>query len=191
MSDTTELPVDPDLERAAGAETTAAEEALGESLLRKAQKARHERDDVLYLDIPSWDGDIVGAYRVLDRTTMERLIRKITKESKNGNSSANLRTKADIDLIVRACVGLYARNPDSDAEEGSHDDLVQLKVGDEPATYGSINELLKSDQIRDTNSAVMYLFAKDGGDAGVAISAHALTIARYMQDPSKDPTDLE
>lgn len=188
------------IEDVAGARTTAAEEARGVSLLQEAEHEREHRDDTLYLDIPSWGGDLIGAYRPIERTRLETMIRKIMKEtrkSRGPNSDTNARTAADIDLITATCIGIYARDPGWDGREDAEESRVPVLVGSDPATYGTINEVLRKPQIRSQRDAVLYLFAKPpseggpGGDPGVPISAHALTIARYMRDPSKDPTDLE
>src|SRR5688500_18010026 len=105
-----------ELEQTAGATTTAAEEAKGISLLRKAAARREERVHALFLDVPSWDGDIIAEYQVVNRPRLETMARKISAESKGGNESS-LRTAADIDFIVEACVGLYAYNPEGDSQE--------------------------------------------------------------------------
>jgi hypothetical protein len=180
----------------AGAATTAVEEAKGISLLREAEQRRDEASDSLFLDVPSWGGDLVAEYRMVDRGRLEKMARRIMQEARNGNQST-ARTAADIDLILAANVGLYARDPDGDpdAQDGGR---VPLLFDGSPSVYGNINEILHKDKyVNSARSAVMYLFAKpaekDGppGDAGVPISAHALTIARWMRDPSKTPAELE
>jgi hypothetical protein len=184
------------LEGVAGSDTTATEEAKGISLLREAEHRREESSDSLFLDVPSWGGDLVAEYRVVDRPRLEKMARKIMQEARGGTNST-ARTAADTDLILAANVGIYARDPDGDPD-GPDGARVPLIVAGSTATYGTVNEILKKDQyIKSARSAVLYMFAKpqskDGppGDAGVAISAHALTVARWMRDPSKSPAELE
>lgn len=173
--------MDDDLTRTAGAETTAAEEAKGVSLLKQAEGNRQKRTHSLFLDIPSWNGDLIAEYRTVARPALEGMIRKIQQEMKNNNDS-NARTAADIDLILATNVGIYAYNPEGGPEPEDQREAITDGAG--TVTYGRIGPILGK-ELPSARRAVMYLFAKDGEDSGVAISAHALTIARWMQDPSK------
>lgn len=169
-----------DLDLAAGAESTAAEEAKGISLLRHAEQRRAESKDALFLDVPSWNGDLIAEYRVVDRTRLETMVRKIQQEAKGNNNTA--RTQADIDLILEANVGLYAYDAEGGPEEADRRAPIEDDLGLVPYTRVSM-VLGKNGMINSARAAVLYLFK----DNAVAISAHALTIARWMRDPSKDP----
>jgi hypothetical protein len=185
-----------DIERTAGAETTAVEEAKGISLLRGAAQRREKRVHAAFLDVPSWDGDLIAEYRVVNRPKLEQMARKISAESKGGNE-ANLRTGADIDFIVEACVGLYALDPEGATEEERRvpltDELgkidytrfgdVLLRIAGEGRTVTHVP--------RTAREVVLKAFAKDNEDPTVPISAHAMVIARWMRDPSKAPTTME
>lgn len=183
---------DDDLGLAAGSETTATEEAKGISLLRKAEQSRSSRTNTLYLDVPSWAGDLIAAYRVVDRPRLEQMVRKIQQEAKHGNDSS-ARTAADIDLILEANVGLYMYDP----EGGDSPDDRRVPIEDDLGVtpFNRFAEILRRIRPEDrsgkpapnlSSARSVVLYAME--DNAVAISAHALMIARWMRDPSKDPT---
>lgn len=185
-----------ELQETAGAATTATEEAKGVSLLRKAAKRREERVHALFLDVPSWDGDIIAEYQVVNRPRLETMARKISAESKGGNE-ANLRTAADIDFIVEACVGLYAYDPEGETEESRRvaieDDLGKVpynRFGDILVRIAGEGRTVTTTP-RSTREVVLRMFAKDKEDPSVPISAHAMVIARWMRDPSKPVTSQD
>jgi hypothetical protein len=174
-----------DLAHELGTDTTsAAEEARGISLLRAAAKRREDTGDTLFLDVPTWGGDLVAEYRVIDRQRLETLITRIQREGRNGNSSS-ARTAADIDLLVEAQVGLYAF--DAESSLGGSDDQGRVPIADEAGTvtYGRIGPILNK-EFRSVREAVLYLMK----DNGLAISAHAVVVARWMRDPSKTAEQL-
>jgi len=182
-----------EIEKTAGSPTTAAEEAKGISLLRAAAERREKRVHNLFLDVPSWDGDLIAEYAVAGRPKLEAMARKIMAESKGGANEANLRTAADIDFIVEACVGLHALDPEGATEEERRvpieDDLgkvpynrfgdILVRIAGEGRTVSHVP--------RTARETVLKMFAKDNEDPSVPISAHAMVIARWMRDPSKAP----
>lgn len=185
-----------EIERTAGAETTAVEEAKGVSLLRKAAERREKRVHAAFIDVPSWDGDLIAEYQVVNRGKLETMARKISAESKGGNESS-LRTAADIDFIVEACVGLYAYDPEGDSEEARRVAITD-DLGKVPYTrFGDILVRIAGEgrtvthAPRTAREVVLKTFAKDNEDPAVPISAHAMMIARWMRDPSKAPTTLD
>lgn len=187
-----EITHDDDLDITAGPETTAPEEAKGISLLRKADKSRAKRTNTLYLDVPSWAGDLIAAYRVVDRQRLETMVRKIQQEAKSGSDSS-ARTAADIDLILEANVGLYAYDPEGGPEPEDRRAPIEDDLGVVPFNrFGDIllrirpedREGKPAPRLNSARAVVLYAME----DNAVAISAHALMIARWMRDPSKDPT---
>jgi hypothetical protein len=90
-------------------ERPAAEEAAGLSILRRAQERRKEQTDELDLDIPSWDGALVGHYQVVDRTTLQGDAQKILKRKGDQSQSA---IESDIKFLLRATVAFSVRDPD-------------------------------------------------------------------------------
>ena len=174
-----------DLTHELGTDTdSAAEEARGVSLLRAAAKRREQSGDTLFLDVPTWGGDLVAEYKVIDRQRLEALITRIQKESRNGNSSS-ARTAADIDLLVEANVGLYAF--DAEQSLGDGDDGGRVAISDDAGTvtFGRIGPVLGK-EFKSVREAVLYLMK----DNGLAVTAHAVLVARWMRDPSKTAEQL-
>jgi hypothetical protein len=173
-----------DLTHELGTDTSsAAEEARGVSLLREAAKRREQSGDTLFLEVPTWGGDLIAEYKVIDRQRLEGLIQRIQKESRNGNSSS-ARTAADIDLLVEANVGLYAFDAEASLER---DDEGRVAIEDEigTVTYSRIGPILGK-EFPSVRAAVLYLMK----DNGLAITAHAVIVARWMRDPSKTAEQL-
>jgi hypothetical protein len=174
-----------DLTQELGTNTSsAAEEARGVSLLREAAARREQSGDTLFLEVPTWGGDLIAEYKVIDRQRLEALIQRIQKESRNGNSSS-ARTAADIDLLVEANVGLYAF--DAEASLGGGDDEGRVAIEDEigMVTFGRVGPILGK-EFPSVRAAVLYLMK----DNGLAITAHAVIVARWMRDPSKTAEQL-
>jgi hypothetical protein len=165
--------------------TTAAEEAHGVSLLRAAVKRREQAGNTLFLDVPTWGGDLIAEYKVIERSRLEQLIAKIQREGRNGNSSS-ARTAADIDLLVEANVGLYAFDPEAGIVS-DEDDSGRVPITDSSGTvtFGRIGPVLGK-EFRSTREAVLYLMK----DNGLAVTAHAVVVARWMRDPSKTAGEL-
>jgi hypothetical protein len=176
-------------------DVSAAEEARGVSLLRQASQRRDASSGVLYLDVPSWNGDMQAGYRVVDRSKLEALIRKSQQLARQGTNASNQRIRADIDVILEANMGLYAYDA---SIAGDDEDLRRVPIEDEfgLVTWDRFGEILK--RIRPTTpdlkgswQVVLEAFKHPKADSynGVAVSAHAMTIARWMRDPSKDPME--
>jgi hypothetical protein len=170
-----------------------AEEALGDSILSEAQKEREQAADQLFLDIPSWDGALVGCYRDVGRKSLQKLARKAISASRKGDDNSVLQT--DIDLIWQANVGVYVHKADLDestpgAVRDRHNDrwLVPLTNDFGTVTFKMIGDKLGRD-FKGSTDTILYLFAKDGGDAGIPIGAHSTTIARWLKDPSKGASE--
>jgi hypothetical protein len=163
----------------------AVEEAAGASLLKKAQQKRDDesRETALYLDIPSWGGDLVGKYKVQEQKELVKQARAVMSAAREGGNVDNVRLEADMNFILKANVGLYARDHSKDPGESGHEDLIE--VGSGISDCGSI---LGKD-FRNSHEALLYLFAKDDADPSVPITVHSQSIARWMRDPSKPVTD--
>lgn len=163
--------------------------ARGRSLIQTADKARKSREKSLFLDIPSWDGALIGEYRVIDKNVLDRLTeRQLRRVRSGGKIDATLN---DIELILTACVGLWARDPESGDRVAIEDDGGIVGF-DRIATV-----LGKEDSIKSAADAVRYLTAEVRNDDGtwqensIAIGMHSNTISRYMRDPSKRNVDLD
>lgn len=168
---------------------TALGNAQSLSLLKQAQKKRQARERTLFLDVPSWDGDLICEYRVVPPDDLKRVAEKAIRRARSNNGSQA--ASNDIDLIIAASVGLYAKDPESGERVAVEDEFGH--VG-----YDRIAKLLdKQDEISSNADAVRYLMGerdKDGSgwvENVVAISLHSSAISNWMKDPSKQVVDLE
>lgn len=133
---------------------------------------RAERDalagaEYLDLPIPTWNGDLVARYQVIERRQAERLQQQFAKAKGGGDS--------DLDFIIRACVSIWM--PDADGT------LVRVETDDgRPVRYdGQLAQLLGLDDPQMTARQIVgYLFRENQ----IAISAHANRVATWMQDTS-------
>lgn len=169
--------------------TDIVEASRATSLLKSAQKRREERESHLFIDIPSWNGDMVGEYKIIPKDHMMKLAKRVAAKMRtNGNDS----TPGDIELIVHSCVGLYVRDPETG-------DRVPIEDEFGIVDFGRIAEVLGvEDQIQSSSDAVRYLTGErdDDSDEGwsenvEAINQHAQRISRWMRDPSKRTVDLQ
>jgi len=167
---------------------TALEDASGQSLLKKAQKKRQEREHTLFLDVPSWDGDLVCEYKVVPPEKLRKVAEAAMRRMRNGElpkPAAN-----DVAMIIAAAVGLYALDPETGERVPVEDEFGH--VG-----YDRIAKLLGvEDEIKSNDEAVRYLMAERDEDGGwvenvMAMSLHANAIGRWTRDPSKQGVDLE
>ena len=164
--------------------------ARGVSLLKSAEQRRAQRERSLFLDIPSWDGALIGEYRLIDPDDLKRMQERQIRRARS--SGGQIDTVAnDIELIVLSCVGLYARDPENGDRVAIEDDAGIVN-------FGRIAPILgKEDIIRSNADAVRYLTAEGRQDDGtyiqndIAISIHASSISRWMRDPSRRSLDID
>lgn len=164
------------------------ENSQATNLLRQAQERRQKRETHLFLDVPTWDGDLIAEYRILDPDEMRRVAEQTAARMRNGAEPGS----NDIGLISAMCVGLHVL----DRETG---DRIPITDGFGHVNYARIATYLGKDHIlRTTSDAIKYLMSeRDPDDEDkyivnlVAISLHANTVQRWMRDPSKRSVDLE
>lgn len=172
----------------------ALEAAKSLTILQQANKRREKREAHLFLDIPSWGGDLIGEYKIIEKNKITEIAERVATRmrSNQGNGQQTLDTTiGDIELIVHSCVGLHVMDPKSGTRIPLEDDLGH--VG-----YGRIADVLgKSDDIESSTDAVRYLTGERDDETGTwvenaaAIQQHAQRIQRWMRDPSKRTTSLE
>lgn len=159
-------------------ERTAVEEAAGLSILRRAQERRSNQTDELDLDIPSWDGSLIGHYHVVDRNKLADDAKKILARAKGNDPNAAI--ESDIKFLTRATAGFSVRDPDTG-------EVIRLKdSGDFDIGIRELPRYLELGEdagVETPDDVILYLFKNNG----VAIGAHAMDVARWMRDPSKDP----
>jgi hypothetical protein len=167
---------------------TALGNARGLSLLQEAEKRRAEREDSLFLDVPTWGGDLICEYRVVPPNDLRRIAESAMRNARNGNQEEPATN--DIRLIVAASVGLYMKDPESGDRVPVEDEMGH--VG-----YDRIAILLgKDDELHSNADVVRYLMSARNDDGTwteniTAISLHANTISNWMRDPSKRGVDLD
>src|SRR4051794_41973733 len=82
--------------------------AQGLTLLKEAQQRRQARERTLFLDVPSWDGDLVCEYRVMDPEDLRKIAERQMRRARNNGSKLDPIAN-DIALIVAAAAGLYGK----------------------------------------------------------------------------------
>jgi hypothetical protein len=181
-----EIPDNNDLENIG----TALQGAQSLSLLKEAEDRRQKREHTLFLDVPSWNGDLIAEYRVVPPDDLRKLAEAALRKSRNGNGDQL--PNNDITVIAASCVGLYVKDPETDERVPVEDEYGHVK-------YDRIAHVLgKDDEIKSSPDAVRYVMGErdKDGDGGwteniMAMSIHANTIGKWMRDPSKGGVDLE
>ena len=154
-------------------ERTAVEEAAGLSILRRAQAERELATDELALDIPSWDGALIGHYQIVDRKKLSEDAQKILKRVKGNDPNAAI--ESDIKFLLRSLVAFSVRDPDTGQVIRLQDDHgFDISIQELPSQLGI-------EDVHTPDDVVLYLFKNNG----VALGAHAMQVARWMRDPSK------
>lgn len=154
------------------------------SILTRIKERRDARDDELTLDIPSWGGDLRAKYKVLDRSEIDKMVKRIrARQTGNGGSTG---TDADADFLIKACVGVIAYDVDTDTEEQISDgytlalrDLLEPKY---PRGHPQEGQDYPCPTER---HLVVYLL----GLNNIAMASHAAKVARWMQDTSRPVED--
>jgi len=174
-----------------GLEGTALTKARSQSLLAQAEERRAAREAHLFLEVPTWNGDLVAEYKVLGRQELIRMAERAARRFRNGaNQNSETTSSNDIDLIVAANVGLHMVDPESGERVPIEDEFG-------PVGYGRVAKVLdKEDVIKSNADAVRYLMSERTDDGGIeenvmAIGIHANAISKWMRDPSKHGVDLE
>jgi hypothetical protein len=166
----------------------ATRDAVADSILQQAAKKRQEREKTLFLDVPTWEGDLICEYEIIPKEELKIMAEKQQRLMRK--SSNDDRLGFDLELIARASVGLYAIDPNSG-------DRVKIEDEFGHVGYDRIAAKLGVEEFVTSNSeAIRYLMGepRDDGtwkDNVTAISRHASAIARWMKDPSRRGLDLE
>ena len=181
--------LDPDKNETEGVDT-ALEEAQSLTLLQDAAKRRQKREHTLFLDVPSWGGDMIAEYRVVPPDELRKVADAAMRRARQANGQIKP-AENDVQMIIAACVGLYLKHPETGERVPIEDQYGH--VG-----YDRIAHVLgKDDVIKSNSEAVRYVMAERGTDDDewvenvMAMSLHATTLGRWMRDPSKRGVDLE
>lgn len=150
----------------------------GDSALERIARRRDEKRKqakALRLPIPTWQGDLVGVYGIIEAKQQRKLVRRIERSEGAMLDNAT--------LLVKACRGFEIRNDD--------DDLVPLLGADGEALdfHGLAAKLGIADRVQSQTDVVIYLCSDRDDDGNVeanplAVGGHASDVMRWMQDPS-------
>lgn len=160
------------------------------SILKQAEERRASRSGTLFLDIPSWNGELVCEYQIVAREEIVEITERIARQVRSGNGNSIKPGQGDIELIIRACVGLYVIDPESG-------DRVPVEDENGLVGYDRIAHVMGRDEIKSQRDTVRYLMGVrtdvDGGwkENLLAVAIHANLIARWMSDPTKRNSDME
>lgn len=149
----------------------------GRSLLDRIKSRRSETDDTLRLPVPSWNGELIAEYKVLDRTDIENMVKRI-RARQSGQAGVKAKPDsvgADCDFLIKACGGIIAHDNETDEEEvltnGFNSELTAL--------------LGNPDGVETARDLVLYLLKNNT----VALASHSMKVARWMEDTSKPVDD--
>lgn len=138
------------------------------SLLDRVRARRDERlaDEHLDLPVPTWDGDLVARYRVVQGEVWER----ITKRLQSGKSDPN----TDADFLVAACSSVLLRDEDGRLQPIEHEGR---EVGFDKGLASVLG--LEVERAREV---VAFLV----GDNPVALGLLSAKVVGWMQDTSAE-----
>jgi hypothetical protein len=158
------------------------------TLLQKAQERRQKRESTLFLDVPTWDGDLIAEYAILDPDAMKAFASQAAANARNGAEPGS----NDMLLIARMCVGLHVWDGEANKRVSIIDEFGH--VG-----YDRIAKFLGKDHILTSQAeAIKYVMSeRDKNDPDkyvvnlIAINLHAASIQKWMRDTSKRSVNLE
>jgi hypothetical protein len=163
------------------------------SLLDRIKQRRDARDDFLVIGIPSWNDELRARYQVLDRDEIDRMVRRIRARvagAQNGSRTAT-GSNADIDFLIKACVGVIAHDNETEeeAEIAVGFDMNLARLLGEEQQDGSV--LMQLDDkgttmlVHNEKELVSYLIKGNT----IALATHSQKVARWMQDTSRPVED--
>jgi hypothetical protein len=160
------------------------------SILKGAEQRRNAREGTLFLDVPSWNGELICEYRVVSREEMLTLTNRIQRLMRQANGNPDP-ARGDFDLIIAACIALYVIDPETG-------ERVPVEDEQGPVGYDRIAHVMgKDDEFKSQREVISYLMgtrtdARGGWQENLlAVSIHANTIARWMSDPTRRSVDVE
>jgi len=164
--------------------TSAAEIAVDHrSVLDRIKQRRDDAEDFLTVDIPSWDGDLRAKYKVLPRAEVEKMIRRV-RARQNGAPQSGI--EAEADFLVESCIEILGYDAETDTEfhvgDGYTLDFARELDPRFPKGHPQEGDPVP---IKDERELVVYMLKWNG----IALAAHAQTVAKWMQDLKKPVTD--
>lgn len=156
-------------------------EEMVQSALDRIVKRRQDRVEILNIDIPSWDGDLIACYQVLNRSELEKMIRVIRARARS--NGANAGGEADLDFLIKACVEVKGYDQEKDVKFHISDGY-DMDLADKITLYDEFGQEIEVHNPRELVASIM-----GKTDASIALAAHSVKVARWMQDTSKSVED--
>jgi hypothetical protein len=156
--------------------------ARSQSLFEQAKRRREQRESHLFIDVPSWDGELVAEYKVLGSKELDIIAENAARKFKAGDKDT---LHADLDVIAKANVALHMIDPESGDRVPLEDENGVVGFNRAAHVLGMVGEL---DSVTKTIKYLMGERKEDGSgwrENPTAITMHAQRIARWMRDPSK------
>lgn len=164
------------------------------SILQRAAKKREERESHLFLDVPSWDGDLVAEYRILPPDELKKMTTRVMRRAAQTNGEQAEMGRSDIDLIIAAAVGLSVRDSETGERYPITDDFGRVGY-DRVMEFLDVPEAVKA-AINSQAETIKYLMSEREVDGSyvtnvIAIGIHANSISQWMSDPSRRTVGME
>lgn len=162
---------------------SAAEQAsgAGSSVLDRVKQRRAERlaDEPTLFNIAGWEGELKAGYRVVERRELDKMIRGLRKRHGSNGTVQSQLTNADIDFLATACNTVVAHDSETDERQEVSDGFNQV-----------LADALGRPELDSARKLISHLFADaDGNVNTIAIAAHAMRVANWMQDTTADEGD--
>ena len=136
------------------------------SVIDRVRARRDERiaDEHLDLPVPTWGGELVARFTVVDTDVLER----ITKRLQAGKADPG----ADADFLVAACTGVFVREDDGPLEAVTHDG--------QPVAFDKRLAVVLGIDAERAREVVDYLVKGNR----LALGSLAVRVLNWMQDTS-------
>lgn len=152
------------------------------SILDRIKERRALDSDEEWFDVPSWGGELKMQMQVLDPTDVEKMVRRVQARRSGRKQQSGAGREADLDFLVKACVGVKAVDLELDQEEvltsGINEALAEMLDPRDPDTGESVD-------VSTSRKLLWYLLKFNG----IALAAFGAKVARWMQDTSKPIED--
>lgn len=161
------------------------------SVLERVKKRRSFVKDTQEFNIPSWSGELLATMKVLDRDTVDDMIRhvqararqaQLTGRGRDRRELSRIGNETDMDFLIDACTGIIARDADTDEEEVvafGFDDMTLVEKLQPQDADGNVVEINTGREL------LMYLLKWNT----ISLTTMSQKVARWMQDTSRPVED--
>lgn len=150
----------------------------------RAERDEAVKDEALKMGVPTWGTveapTLVIEYGIVERELLVKFQTEARKKQRKGEPGAG--TEIDIRFLATACRAVYLRNPETNK-------LVKLEKNGDPIRIDRrLGELLGLDPESDgKNSVTLFMYLVKHNE--VALGSHALSVARWMANTSREVED--